>query len=147
MFVELLICLLINCETNIILSWFDKCLLSNDTKATTFAMKSAKLYVPVAILSTQDNAKLLEQLKLGSKRIINWNKYHPNGSTEKQNQYLDFLIDRKCQEVNKLFDSLFEKTNDRTAHREYYFPTLEIKYYNFIINGKIFLISLLRAVW
>ena len=27
------------------------------------------------ILSTQDNAKLLQQLKSGFKRIINWNKY------------------------------------------------------------------------
>ena len=34
-------------------------------------------YVPVATLSTQDNAKLLQQLKSGFKRTINWNKFEP----------------------------------------------------------------------
>ena len=38
-------------------------MLSNDTKAATFAITDAKLYVPVLTLSTQDNAKLLEHLK------------------------------------------------------------------------------------
>ena len=41
-------------------------------KTTTFAIK---LYVTVVTLSTQDNAKLLEQLKSGFKATINWNKY------------------------------------------------------------------------
>ena len=40
-------------------------MLSNDTKATTFAITVTKLYVPVFTLSTQDNAKLLQQLKSG----------------------------------------------------------------------------------
>ena len=40
-------------------------MLSNDAKATTFAVTVTKLYVPVINLSTQDNAKLLEQLKSG----------------------------------------------------------------------------------
>ena len=31
--------LLINCEINLILTWSDKCVLSNDTKATTFAIQ------------------------------------------------------------------------------------------------------------
>ena len=31
--------------------------------------------MPVVTLSTQDNAKLLPQLKSGFKRRINWNKY------------------------------------------------------------------------
>ena len=49
-----------------------------------------KLYVPVATLSTQDNAKLLEQLKSGFKGTISWNKFQPKVSTERPNQYLDF---------------------------------------------------------
>ena len=49
-----------------------------------------KLYVPVGTLSTQDNAKLLEQLKSGFKRTISWNKFQPKVSTERPNQYLDF---------------------------------------------------------
>ena len=43
--------------------------------AATFSITDAKLYVPVVNLSTQDNAKLLEQLKSSFKRTINWNKY------------------------------------------------------------------------
>ena len=36
---------------------------------------SNKLFVPVTTLSTQGNIKLLKQLELGFKRIINWNKH------------------------------------------------------------------------
>ena len=42
-------------------------------------------------LSTQDNAKLLEQLKSGFKTTINWNQYQPKVSPERQNQYLVFF--------------------------------------------------------
>ena len=61
---------LINCEINIILTWSDKCVLSNDLKATAFAITHTKIYVPVITLSTQDNVKLLQQLKSGFKRTI-----------------------------------------------------------------------------
>ena len=69
---------LINCEINLILTWSVKCVISNadENEATKFAITDTKLYVPVVILSTQDNAKLLEQLKPEFKRTINWNKYH-----------------------------------------------------------------------
>ena len=43
--------------------------------AGTFAITDTKLNVRVATLSNQDNAKLLQQLKSGFKRTINWNKY------------------------------------------------------------------------
>ena len=59
---------LINCEINLILTW---CVISNDTKATAFAITDTKLYVPVVTLSTQDNVKLLQQLKSGFERTIN----------------------------------------------------------------------------
>ena len=51
---------LVNCENNLILTWSDQFVLSNDTKATTFAITDTKLYISVVTLSTQDNAKLLE---------------------------------------------------------------------------------------
>ena len=81
--------LLINCETNLILTWSDKCVLSNDTKATTFAITDTKLYVPVITLSTQDSTKLSQQLKPGFKRSINWNRHQPKVSSKISNQYLD----------------------------------------------------------
>ena len=40
----------------------------------TFTITDTKLYLPLEILSTQDNAKLLQQLKSGFKRTINWSK-------------------------------------------------------------------------
>ena len=66
---------LLNCETNFILTWSKNLVLSNATKITTFAITDTKRYVSVINLSTQDNAKLLQQLKSGFKRTITWNKY------------------------------------------------------------------------
>ena len=71
---------LINCEVNLILTWYVNCVIvsTNVTNQNAaFAITNTKLYVPVVTLSTQDNAKLLQQLKSGFKRVINWNKYLP----------------------------------------------------------------------
>ena len=80
---------LINCEINLILAWSKDCVISSATGATIFKITDTKFYVPVVTLSTQDNAKLLQQLKSGFKRTINWNNYQTKVSTERQNQYLD----------------------------------------------------------
>ena len=66
---------LINCEVNVILTWSSTCVITDSTGAGTFAIRDTWLYVPVVTLSTRDNIKLLEQLKSGFKRTINWNKY------------------------------------------------------------------------
>ena len=58
---------LVNCEINLILIWSSTCVITNSTGAGTFAINDTKLYVPVVTLSTQDNAKLLQQLKSGFK--------------------------------------------------------------------------------
>ena len=50
-------------------------MLYNDTKTTTFPITDTKLYVPVVILTTQDNAKLLQQLKSDLKRTTYCIKY------------------------------------------------------------------------
>ena len=59
---------LINFEINLDLNWCENCVIvATDlaAQATTFSTTNAKLYVPVVILLTQDNAKLLEQFKSG----------------------------------------------------------------------------------
>ena len=66
---------LINCEVNLILTWSSTCVITNSAGAGTFPITDTKLYVPVVTLSTKENAKLLQQLKSGFKRLINWNKY------------------------------------------------------------------------
>ena len=62
---------LINCEVNLILLWSSTCVISNSTGAGRFAITDTRLYVPVVTLSTQENTKLLQQLKSGFKRVIN----------------------------------------------------------------------------
>ena len=113
-------------------------MLSNDTKATKFAITNAKLYVVVVTLTTQDNAKLLEQLKSSFKRTINWNKYQPKVSVQALNPYLDLLINPSFQGVNRLFDLLFEGKDNRIVNTKYYLPTVEINYYNVMIDGQNF---------
>ena len=76
---------------------------NNADKAPTLSTADNKLYAPVITLSTQNNAKLLDQWKSGFKRTINWNKCRSEISTERQNQHLDCLIDPRFQEVNRLF--------------------------------------------
>ena len=66
--------LLINCEINLILTWSSNSIITNSTGAGRFAITDTKLYIPVVTLSTLDNAKLLQQLKSGFERKINWNK-------------------------------------------------------------------------
>ena len=88
---------LINCEINLIHTWPENYVISEVKRVTTFAIADAKLYVPVVILLTNDNAKLLQQLKSGFKRITNWNKYQSKVIMQTQNQYLDYLIDHSFQ--------------------------------------------------
>ena len=62
--------LLINCEINLILTWYDNCVIYSANEKTKLKITDTELYVPCVTLSIQDNAKLLEQLKSGFKRTI-----------------------------------------------------------------------------
>ena len=94
---------LINCEVNLILTWSKDCAITNSTGAGKFTITETKLYVPVVTLSTEDNAKLLQQLKPGFNRTINWNKYESSVKTFAKNRYLNYLINTSFQGVNGLF--------------------------------------------
>ena len=59
----------------ILKTWTSNSIITNSTGAGIFAITDTKIYVLVMTLSTQDIAKLLEQLKSGFKRTIKWNKY------------------------------------------------------------------------
>ena len=64
---------LIHCEVELILTWSPGCDIIHTDVAnqnSTFTITETNLYVPVVTLSTQDNAKLLPQLKSGFKRTI-----------------------------------------------------------------------------
>ena len=107
---------LINCEVNLILTWSPTCVFSSATGETKFKITETKLYVPVVTLSTQDNAKLLQQLKSGFRRTINWNKYQSDPKTYAQNRYLNHQVNPSFQGVNRLLVLSFENENDRTSH-------------------------------
>ena len=64
---------LINCEVELILTWSADCVIiytKIDGQVPTFPITETNLYVTIVTLSTQDNSKLLPQLKNGFKRTI-----------------------------------------------------------------------------
>ena len=83
---------LINCEVELILTWFKNCVLIDkltrevdydadpniyeidNPENAIFEVADTKLYVPVVTLSKENDTKLSEKLKLGFKRTIKWNK-------------------------------------------------------------------------
>ena len=85
----------------------------------TFTITETRLYVPVVTLSTQDNAKLLTQLKSGFKRTINWNKYLSKPELLAQNPNLNHLVEPSFQGVNRLFVLAFENHTQKTSNEIY----------------------------
>ena len=96
------------------------------------------MYVPVVTLSTQDDNKLLEQLKAGFKRTIKWNKYRAEISKQTKNNNLNCLLDPTLSKANRLFVLSFENEENRTSFSKYYTPKVEIKDFNVLIDVKIF---------
>ena len=133
--------LLINCEIELILTWSRDCVIiytNVDNQVPTFTITETNLYVPVVTLSTQDNAKLLPQLKSGFKRTISWNKYLAKPELLAQNSNLNHLIEPSFQGINRLFVLVFENDDQRTSNKGYYIPNVEKKDYNVMIDGKNF---------
>ena len=118
---------LINCEVNLILTWPSNCVLiasGVQNQNATFAITNTKLYVPVVTLSTQENAKFLQQLKSGFKRVISWNKYLSKPELLAQNPNLNHLVEPSFQGVNRRFVLAFENDDDRISDDEYYLRTV-----------------------
>ena len=127
---------LINCEVNLILTWSSTCVITNSRSAGRFAITDTKLYVPVVTLSTQENTKLLQQLKLGFKRVTNWNKYLSKPELLRRNAKFNHLLEPSFQGVNRLFVLAFENDEQRTSHKAYYLLNVAKKDYNIMINGE-----------
>ena len=130
---------LINCVVERILTWSENCVIINTNVANqnpTFTITEANLHVPVVTLSTQDNSKLLPQLKSGFKRTISWNRCLSKPELLPQNANLNHLIKPSFQGVNRLFVLVFENDGQRTSNKRYCIPNVEIKDYNVMIDGK-----------
>ena len=78
-------------------------------------------------LSTQDNSKLLQQLKSGFKRVTSWNKYLSKPELLRQNPNQNHLVEPSFQGVNRLFVLTFENDIQKISHSGYYLPNVEIK--------------------
>ena len=102
----------------------------------TFQITDTKLYVPVATLSTKNDKKLLEELRIGFKRTIKWNKFRSEMTNQTKNKNLNYLFDPTFTKVNRLFVLSFANENDRTSFSKYYVPNVQIKYFNVLIDGK-----------
>ena len=147
-----------NCEINLILTWSKNCVrtskitrdtvhaqggnpavaaVHNPTDAT-FKITDTKFYVPVVTLSTEDDSKLLEQLKTGFKATIKWNKYRSRMPNETKTNKLNYLIDPIFNKAHRLFMLSFQKEDDRVLFSKCYTPNVEIKYFNVLIDGKSF---------
>ena len=61
---------LINGEINFNLNWSEKCIIFERNRVTTLAITDTKLHVAVVALLTQDNTKILQQLKSRFKFVI-----------------------------------------------------------------------------
>ena len=133
---------LINCKVELSLAWNPNCVPSHLDGASTFMIHNAKFYVPVLTLSTDDNAKLSNQLSEGFKTPIYWNKYKvvPKRSYD-ANASIKELIDSSCQGVKTLLVLAYEGGTNRVtvdSHKRYSLPKVKIKNYNFEIDGRNF---------
>ena len=123
------------------MTWSANCVIVSTNVANqnaAFAISDTKLYVPAVTLSTQDNAKLLQQLKLGFKRVTNCNEYLSKPELLTQNLNLNHLVELSFQGVNRLFVLAFEGDTQRASAKGCYLPNAEIKDYNGMINGENF---------
>ena len=119
---------LMNCEVSLTLTWSENCVLTDITTQTaraaqgdnparpainastgaTFQIIDTKLYVPGVTLSTENDKRLLKQLRTGFKRTIKWNKYRSEMTNQTKNNNLNYLIDPTFTKVNRLFVLSFE---------------------------------------
>ena len=91
---------LIDCKVEFKLKWTKHYVLAlagtenfvANSDNTNFAIKDAKLYVPVATLSAKDNQKLSKLLSKGFERSVYWNKYKTKSEIRvTTNEFIYFL--------------------------------------------------------
>ena len=111
---------LINCEIELILDWSADCVIiytDVDNEVPTLTTTETNLYAPVVTLSTEDNSKLLPQLKNAFKRTITWNKYLEKPESLAQNANLNHLIESRFQGINRLFVLALENDDQRISNK------------------------------
>ena len=95
-------------------------------------------------MSKENGTKLLEELKLGFKRTIIWNKYRSKITIQPQNNNLNYLIDPTLTNANRLFVLPFQRNagenntakDYRDSFSHYYVPNARLKDFNVLIDGE-----------
>ena len=98
-----------------------------------FNITDCKLYVPVVTLQTEYENKLYEELKTGVTIDFEWNKYRSQVINQTAKNNLNYFIDPTFNSVSRL---AFENEEDRASYSKYYTPTVEIKDYKVIVDGR-----------
>ena len=89
-------------------------------------------------LTRENDNKLLEQLETEFKRTIKWNKCRSEMSNQVKNNNLIYLIEPTFTKVNRVFVLSYENEKDRISFSKYYVPSVEIRDFNVLIDGKAF---------
>ena len=152
--------LMINTEIELILKWPQNCVLTekvfregkdeisaqgdnplvsavtaiNTPSDLKFNITDCKLYVPVVTLQEKYEYKSFENLKTGTNIDFEWKRYRTQIINQLATNNLNFLIDPTFNNVNRLFVPAFPNEEDRSSFALYYTPTVEIKYYNVLID-------------
>ena len=106
---------LISCNVQLSSKCYERCLLTVANTAT-FKITDAKLYVPIATLSTEDNSKLSKIINEGYKRPIYWNEYKVTSNKiveladANEEKYIREILDSSCEGVKILFVLAYDNT-------------------------------------
>ena len=133
---------LINCKIKLNLTWKKECVLSTDAGDAVFIINDTKLYVPVVILSKEDNKDFIDQQNKGFQRSIYWNEY----KTKEQNEDADNNV---FMYINRLFVMAYSRAAgqpDRNSRQKYSLPRIDLKNIMLLLMDKIFMIIKLKVI-
>ena len=99
-----------------------------------FQINSTKLYVPVVTLPINNNIKFLENLAQSFKRVIYWNKYKSEITTQLKTTIFRNIYSTFRNIINRLLVLSFKNG----YNVKYYMSLAEIKDFNALINNKLF---------
>ena len=142
---------LINSKIKLNLTWKKECVLSTDNDTAdaannpVFIINDKKLYVPIVILSKEDNKHFIEQQNKGFQRSIYWNEYKTKGQTEDADNNVSKYInlDPSFQGVNRLFVMAYSREVNqptRDGRTKYYLRRIDLKNIMLLLMEETFMI-------
>ena len=129
---------MINTEIELILKWFQNCVLTgrvtrteiaegddpaaesrvlpiNSPTKLIFNITDCKMYVPIVTLQEKYENKFFEGLKTGIHIDFKWKRYRTQIINQPATNNLNFLIDPTFNNVNRLFVLTFPNEEDRSS--------------------------------